>query len=128
MVRKTEDVRFLFDSILMGFSGGSAGKESACGVRDLVSVPGWGRSPGGGNGNPLHYSRLENPMDRGAWWATVCGVSKSWAQLSNQATITTCAHKNENQCRAQKTWDVEGCWVSYEQNRLYTIFWSTVHS
>ena len=67
MVRKTEDVRFLFDSILMGFSGGSAGKESACGVRDLVSVPGWGRSPGGGNGNPLHYSCLGNPMDRGAW-------------------------------------------------------------
>ena len=63
---------------------------------DLGSIPGSGRSPGEGNGNPLQYSRLENPMDRGAWWATVCGVSKSWAQLSNQATITTCAHKNEN--------------------------------
>ena len=77
MVSKTEDVSFLFDSILMGFSGGSAGKESACGVRDLVSVPGWGRSPGGGNGNPLHCSCLQNPTDRGAWRATVYGVTTS---------------------------------------------------
>ena len=43
-------------------------------VRDLSPVPGSGRSPGGGNGNPLQYSCLENPMDRGAWWATVHGV------------------------------------------------------
>ena len=45
---------------------------------DLGSIPGAGRSPGGGNGNPLQYSGLENPMDRGAWWATVHGVAKSW--------------------------------------------------
>ena len=50
-------------------------------IRDAGSIPGSGRSPGGGHGNPLQYSCLENPMDRGAWWATVCGVSKSWAQL-----------------------------------------------
>ena len=43
--------------------------------------PVWGRSPGGGNGNPLQYSCLGNPMDRGAWWATVHGVSKNWTQL-----------------------------------------------
>ena len=42
------------------------------------SVPGWGRSPGGGNGNLLQYSCLGNPMDRGAWWVTVHGVTKSW--------------------------------------------------
>ena len=42
-----------------------------------------GRSPGEGHGNPLQYSRLENPMDRGAWWATVYGVAKSWTQLSD---------------------------------------------
>ena len=46
-------------------------------------IPGWGRSPGGGNGNPLQFSCLENPMDRGSWWATVLGVSKSWTRLSD---------------------------------------------
>ena len=46
-----------------------------------VLIPGLGRSPGEGNGNPLQYSCLENPMDRGAWWATVRGVAKSWARL-----------------------------------------------
>ena len=44
--------------------------------REVSSVPGWGRSPGGGNGNPLQYSCLDNPMDKGAWWATVPGVTK----------------------------------------------------
>ena len=48
---------------------------------DVSLIPGSGRSPGGGHGNPLHYSCLENPMDRGAWWATVHGASKSQAQL-----------------------------------------------
>jgi len=47
-------------------------------IRDWGSVPGSGRSPGGGNGNHLHYFCLENPMDRGAWQATVCEVAKSW--------------------------------------------------
>ena len=46
-------------------------------VRDMGSIPGLGRSPGGRHGNPLQYSCLENPMDRGAWWATVHGVTKS---------------------------------------------------
>ena len=52
-------------------------------VRDLGLIPGSGRSPGGGNGNPLQYSCLENSMDRKAWWATVHGVTKSWTQLSD---------------------------------------------
>ena len=60
----------------MGFPGGSAGKESACSVGDLGLIPGLGRSPGEGNGNPLQYSCLENPMDRGAWQATVHGVER----------------------------------------------------
>ena len=47
-------------------------------IKDAGSIPGSGRSPGDGNGNPLQYSCLENPMDRGAWWATVHGVTKSW--------------------------------------------------
>ena len=46
-------------------------------VRDASSIPGWGRSPGEGNGNSLQYSCLENPMDRGTWWATVHGIAKS---------------------------------------------------
>ena len=51
----------------LGFPGGSEVKVSACNVGDLGSIPGLGRSPGEGNGNPLQYSCLENPMDRGAW-------------------------------------------------------------
>ena len=51
-------------------------------ARDMGSLPGLGRFPAGGNGNPLQYSCLENPMDRGAWWAIVHGAAKSWAQLS----------------------------------------------
>ena len=47
-------------------------------IRDMGSIPGSGRSPGEGHGNPLQYSCLENPMDRGVWWATVHGVTKSW--------------------------------------------------
>ena len=63
----------------MGFPCGSVGKESACSAGDLGSVPGLGRSPGEGNGYPLQYPCLENPMDRGAWWAAVHGVAKSRA-------------------------------------------------
>ena len=65
----------------MGFPGGSNGKESTCNAGDPGSIPGLGRSPGGGNGNPLQYSCLGNPKDRGAWWATAYGVAKSQTQL-----------------------------------------------
>ena len=61
----------------MGFPGGSEDKASACNAGDPGSIPGLGRSPGEGNGNPLQYSCLENPMERGAWRATVHGVAKS---------------------------------------------------
>ena len=69
--------------INLGFPGGSGGKESACNAGDLDSIPGLRRSPGRGYGNPLQYSFLENPMDRGAWWAIVHGVPKSQTQLSD---------------------------------------------
>ena len=59
-----------------GFPRSSVGKESACNAGDLGSILGLGRSPGEGNGNPLQYSCLENPMDRGAWQATVHGVTR----------------------------------------------------
>ena len=70
----------------MGFPGGSKVKNlpaNAGATGDLGSIAGSGRSPGGGNGNPLQYSCLENPMDRGAWRTTVHSVTKSWIQLSN---------------------------------------------
>ena len=60
------------------FPGGLDSKESACDAGDLGSIPGSGRSSGERNGNPLQYSCLESSMDRGAWWATVHGVTKSW--------------------------------------------------
>ena len=66
-----------------GFPGGSDGKASVCNAGDLGSMPGSGRSPGERNGNPLQYSCLENPMDGGAWQATVHGVAKSRTRLSD---------------------------------------------
>ena len=66
-----------------GVPGGSDGKESACSAGDLGLIPGSGRSLGEGNSNPLQYSCLENPMDRGAWWAAIHGVTKSQTQLSD---------------------------------------------
>ena len=63
--------------------GSSAGKESACNAGDPGLIPGLGRSPGGGHGNPLQYSCLENPMDRGVWQEAVHGAAKSRTRLSN---------------------------------------------
>ena len=62
---------------------GSDGKVSVYNARDLGSIPGSGRFSGEGNGNALQYSCLENSMDGGAWWATVCGAAKSWTRLSD---------------------------------------------
>ena len=67
---------------ILGFPGGSDSKESTCNVGDLGSIPGSGRSPGEGNGNPLQYSGLRNPMDSEAWQATVHGVAKNQTRLS----------------------------------------------
>ena len=68
-------VCLLVFSHIKGFPRSSVGKESACNAGDLSSIPGLGRSPGEGNGNPLQYSCLENPKDRGIWQATVDGVA-----------------------------------------------------
>ena len=73
----------------MGFPGGSVGKESAYNAGEADSTPGSRRSPGKGNGNPLQYSCLENPMDRGTWWATVHEVTNSghgWTTNSREHT------------------------------------------
>ena len=69
----------------VGFLDGSVGKESACNAGkpgDLGLTPGSGKSPRGGHSNPLQYSCLENPMDRGPWQATIHEVTESWTQLS----------------------------------------------
>ena len=77
----------------LGFSGGSAGKESTCSVGDLGSIPGLGRSPGEGKGYPLQYSGLENSMHR-----IVHGVAKSWTQLSDfHFHFHSKVHKNTTQ-------------------------------
>ena len=83
-LKKDYSVFFVFS----GSPGGSDGKESTCNAGNLGSVPGSERSPREGNGYPLHYSYLENPMDRGACRATVHGVTKSWTRLSD--IFTTC--------------------------------------
>ena len=72
----TEDLK-IAPSHTKGFPGGPEVKASACNVGDLGLIPGSGRSPGEGNGNPLQYSCLENPMDQGAWWATDHGIAES---------------------------------------------------
>ena len=70
-----------------GFPRGSDGKESACNAEHLSLIHGLGRSPGEGNGNPLQYPCLENPVDRGTWQATVHGVRKSWTRLSDFTSL-----------------------------------------
>jgi len=70
-------------SLVLGFSGGSVVKNPPSNVGNRDWTPGSRRSPGEGNGNPLQYSCLENPMDRGAWQVTVHGVTKSWTRLSS---------------------------------------------
>ena len=86
----------LFHIGYMGLPWWLSGKESACIVGatgDLGSIPGSGRSPGRGHGNPLWYSCLENPMDRGAWWAIVHSVTNSWTQLKQLSAYTGCMEK-----------------------------------
>ena len=70
-------------------------------VGNTGSVPGWERCPGGGHGNPLQYSCLENPMDRGAWWATVQRVAKSWLGHDSEDL----AHKHAHPCKETKMGD-----------------------
>ena len=92
-----------------------SGKESACSAGELGSVPGLGRSLGGGNGNPLQYSCLRNPVDRGAWQGTVHGVAKSWTRLSTHTHTHTHTHKNsshtDTNLSAHKTGEL---WITSE--------------
>ena len=70
---------YVYTYIILGVGGspsGSDGEESACNAGDMCLIPGLGRSPGEGNGNPRQYSCLENSMDRGDWWVTIHGITK----------------------------------------------------
>ena len=84
-MRKKPTNLSLFHVQYKNFPDGSTVKNLAANV-DLGSIPGSGRSPGEGNGKPLQYSCLENPMDKGAWWITVHGVTKSQKQLNDETT------------------------------------------
>ena len=85
-----KSINMFSGSSINDFPGGSDGKASACNAGDLGSIPGSGRSPGEGNGNPLQYYCLENPMDRGAWQAAVYGVAKSQTRLSDFPSQSHC--------------------------------------
>ena len=115
-----------------GFPGVSDSKESACKVGDPGSISGSGRSPGEGNGNPLQYSCLENPMDRGAWWATVHRVAESnrtegltfthhWLTLLrtwNEPNTVNQLHSNKHFLKKkEKSWHVD-LFLSSTQNKL----------
>ena len=88
-----------------------SGKESTCNARDAGGsglIPGLGRSPGGGHGNPLQYSSLENFTDRGAWGATVHRVTESQIQLSTHA----CTHKTSRRCMSLWSLKLKMLWRS----------------
>ena len=101
-----EDCKARPQGLAKGFPGGAVVKNllaSAGDARDTGLIPGWGRSPKGGNGNPLQYSCPENAMDRVAWWATVHGVSKSQTWLSNWAWAMSLARIQIKKTESQQT-------------------------
>ena len=89
--------------------GGSVSKESAGNAGDLGSIPGSGRSPGEGNGNSLQYSCLENPMDRGAWWATVHGVTRDRHDIATKPPPPPRNLQTFRMVLKQKTLDLGQC-------------------
>ena len=122
-------------------------------IRDAGSIPGRGRSPGEGNSNPLQSSCLENPLDRGAWWATVHRVTKSWRRLRRQPSRHAGTHFKQNvkgnDLRAQRLSCVQLCdlmdcslpgssvhgilqartleWVAISFSRGFSQFWDRTH-
>ena len=106
---------------------------NAADERDAGSIPGSGRSPGGGHGNPLQYSCLENPMNRGAWRATVHGVSKSWTQLKQQhiaqfnyfnKPLLPITLNNEHMIRGSLGWVTEKAMAPHSGTLAWKIPWT----
>ena len=92
-------------------------------IRDMGSIPGLGRSLGGGHGNPIQYSCLENPMDRGGWWATVYRVTKSWTGLKQ---APHCPRSSWEQMNLSTTLNIfSRIWTQLPPHLLYK---STYHS
>ena len=103
------------------FPGSSVSKESACSAGDSALIPGSGRSPGEGNGKPLHYACLENPMDRGAWWAAGHGITEShlsvqkcldkskWKELYLMVPFSGVSLPNVHHC--QNIWNYSKEWL-----------------
>ena len=102
-------------ALSFAFPGGSDGKASAYNAGDLGSIPGLGRSSGEGSGTLLQYSCLENPMDGGAWWATVHGVAKSWTQLSDFTSLHSHPYMTTGKTIALTRWT----FVSKEMSLLF---------
>ena len=106
-------LKFIQCYMSLGPPGGSVGEESACNGGDTGSIPGSGRSPGGGHGYLLQYSRLENPMDRGAWRATVHRITKSQTQR-----LSTHMHTHVN-CISMKLGGETWLYI-YKKERPFT--------
>ena len=87
-------------------------------VRNVTLIPGSGRFPRGGNGNPLQYSCLGNPMDRGTWWATVHGITKSETQLSDSTTATLIPTQRKNKEEKEQSTAIT------KHNSNTSIIWS----
>ena len=115
-----------------GLPHSSVSKESACNAWDLGSIPGLGRSPRERNGNPLQYSCLENPMDRGAWWAAVHGVARVRQDWVTSFSCIGEGNGNPLQCSClENPGDGRAWWAaaygvaqSRTQLRLFTFFLS----
>ena len=106
----------------MGISGGTVGKNpptNTADTRDAGSTPRLGRSPGKGNGNPLQYSCPGNPMDGGAWRATVHGVTKSWTRLSNWHICTLSDIQSEITSQAKS----QGKNTTHNEKSLFSDIW-----
>ena len=120
-------------SCSMGFPDGSVVKHPSANAEDtgdMGLIPGFGKSPWGGNGNSLQYSCLENPLDRGAWQALVHGVAKNWTRLSNWAhTHSLCSRHDVFGLKKQNSisnYDVETqstIWVIFQQREPCMLLW-----
>ena len=112
--------------VFLGSPSGSTGQDSTCNVGDLGSISGLERSPGGGHDNPLQYSCLENPMDRGAWWDRDHRVAKSWTWLTKLTVcFILCEFYHSKQHLKKHIYVLRGIWKFFfphwEKNRRQTV-------